>query len=39
MVSSTNKTDNHDLTQIMLTVVLNTITQTTQNMKTEGTIQ
>jgi hypothetical protein len=28
MVSSTNKTDHHDITEILLKVVLNTINQT-----------
>jgi hypothetical protein len=28
-VSSTNKTDNHDIAEILLKVVLNTISQTT----------
>jgi hypothetical protein len=30
-VSSTNKTDRHDITEMLLKVVLNAITQTTLN--------
>ena len=32
-VSSTNKTDRHDITEILLKVALNTIKQTKQNIK------
>jgi hypothetical protein len=35
-VSSTNKTNHHDITEIMLKVVLNTINQTSQYFLEEG---
>jgi hypothetical protein len=35
-VSSTNKTDHHDLTEILLKVALNTIKQTNKYMRLEN---
>ena len=38
-ISSTNKTDSHDITEILLTVALNTITITLQSDDTYKTME